>query len=616
MPDSQSTAALASRPSAPLAMPTQDLAKPSSAPPQPVPTRTRVVRAIVVLGTVAMTLAFSLQLYAIVSFVRLDPLLAVFLILASAAFSWVAYGTMLMATGFVLLLTGRQPVSIELQPPAPSNSRTALLFPVYHEPPSGIAGAIEALASDLSALGRVAQFDVFVISDTRDVELARAEERMFAALAGRLQATVAVSYRRRDENRAKKAGNIREWIERRGAAYDYFVVLDADSLMTGDLLARLVRTMDADPRLGLVQTVPRLLDGTTRFQHLQQFAGSVYGPVAAAGLAAFNGRDGNYWGHNAIIRTTAFAAAAGLPELPGKAPFGGHIQSHDFVEACLLLRAGWAVTMVPEAKGSYEGSPPGLIEYAARERRWAQGNMQHLSVLRRGRLTAMGRVHLSLGAASYLASALWLFMVVLGAGIAVAGDPAIPRYFGSEPQLFPMWPEIDPDAALRLVAATLAVVLAPKVMGLIWRLRTEPELGRWRSVRGVLAETALSTLIAPVLMAVHTRAVIEIVTGRDSGWMVQRRDGACISLRDALVFNWLHILLGIGLATACSLVSIDLLLWASPVCLGLILSAPMTWWTSRPAGPALRHVLATAEDLSPPPLLVRARQMARALSRR
>ena len=144
---------------------------------------------------------------------------------------------------------------------------------------------------------------------------------------------------------------------------------------------RLASAMDANPRVGLIQTVPRLVGGQTLFACLQQFAAGYYGPIVAAGLAAWHGGGGNYWGHNAIIRTRAFAASAGLPQLSGSPPLGGHILSHDFVEAALLRRAGWEVHLVPSLQGSYEGCPPTLSELIARDRRWAQGNLQHLRLL-------------------------------------------------------------------------------------------------------------------------------------------------------------------------------------------------------------------------------------------
>ena len=66
----------------------------------------------------------------------------------------------------------------------------------------------------------------------------------------------------------------------------------------------------------------------------------------------------------------------------------------------LLQRAGWGVHMAPTVDGSYENSPPCLVDLIVRDRRWAQGNLQHLKIVGQAGLTPMGRVHLLMGAFS------------------------------------------------------------------------------------------------------------------------------------------------------------------------------------------------------------------------
>ncbi len=216
------------------------------------------------------------------------------------------------------------------------------------------------------------------------------EADVYRALGRELDDIIPVYYRRRLKNTARKAGNIADWVGRFGAGYQSFVILDGDSVMSGATLVSLALAMDADPKAGLIQTVPRIVGGETLLQRLQQFACNTYGPPVAAGLAFWHRDQGNYWGHNAIIRTAAFAAAAGLPDLPGRKPFGGHIMSHDFVEAVLLQRAGYGVHMMPSLEGSYEGMPPNIIDVVARDRRWAQGNLQHLAIVSQPGLTPDG----------------------------------------------------------------------------------------------------------------------------------------------------------------------------------------------------------------------------------
>jgi membrane glycosyltransferase len=492
------------------------------------------------------------------------------------------------------------------------STRTALLFPVHHEDAARVAGTISAIAEELAADGRAHAFDVFILSDTRGADAGTAEEATYAALGHALAGTIHVYYRRRVENRGRKAGNIRDWVERFGAAYDFFVILDADSIMSGTALVRLALATQSDPRAGLIQTVPRLTGGTTLLQRLVQFASNVYGPSVAAGLASWHRDQGNYWGHNAIVRTAAFASSAGLPELPGRRPFGGHILSHDFVEAVLLGRAGWGVHMVPALEGSFEGLPPGLFDLIVRDRRWAQGNLQHLALVAAPGLTTMGRVHLAMGAFAYIVSAVWAASLGIGVVLALQGRQMIPSYFLDSKTLFPIWPVIDPGAAMRLFLATLAVVLLPKALGLVLEIqraqRRRELFGMPRAVAGVLTETLFSMLLAPILMMTQTAAVLQILLGRDAGWTAQRRDGARLELGDALHFHWRHTAAGVALAVICWEASPGLLVWMAPVILGLVLAGVLNWYTAQPASPALAAILSTQEDRVPAPILIRAQR--------
>ena len=391
---------------------------------------------------------------------------------------------------------------------------------------------------ELQALDRNKNFDVFVLSDTRGDAEAEREADLYRALGEKIRAITPVYYRRRERNTARKSGNIADWIERFGAAYQSFIVLDGDSVISGATLVSLAAAIESNPKAGLIQTVPRLVGGETLLQRLQQFASNTYGPAVAAGLAFWHRDQGNYWGHNAIIRTAAFAAAAGLPDLSGRRPFGGHILSHDFVEAVLLQRAGYGVHMMPSLRGSYEGLPPNIIDVVARDRRWAQGNLQHLAIVSQPGLTPMGRLHLSMGAASYLISAVWAMSLVVGVILALQGQQMIPSYFRDAKTLFPIWPIIDPGAALRLFLATLIVVLLPKALGLLltWK-EARAQRNVFAAVRvtlGVLIETIYSMLIAPIFMVTQTigsardsrRARLRLEAAKAQRWRpdVRRRD--------------------------------------------------------------------------------------------
>src|SRR5262249_3693767 len=156
-------------------------------------------------------------------------------------------------------------------------------------------------------------------------------ELQFLRLRERIGDHPRIFYRHRANNEGRKAGNIGEWVRHFGGAYEQMIVLDADSLMPSDTMVRLVAAMERHPNVGIIQTRPTIVGARTLFARMQQFAGRVYGPPIAYGLAWWFGAEGNYWGHNAVIRVEAFAAGAGLPPLRGPRPFGGTILSHDFV---------------------------------------------------------------------------------------------------------------------------------------------------------------------------------------------------------------------------------------------------------------------------------------------
>ncbi len=599
---------------APLAMPSQDLSVRVPRPAGSAGARAWIPRAAVVVGALSLTAAFAYELYGVLSFVAMTPIQFVFLVLSTVTFGWIAFGSLSAAKGFLPLFAGDKVDTLTIAPAdGPLDARTALLFPVYHEEPHRIAGTIAAMAEELLHLGKAQKFDVFVLSDTRGANEGDAEEACYRELAGRLGGLINVFYRRRIENTARKAGNIEDWIERFGGRYDHFIILDADSVMSGQSVVRLARTMERAPRAGLIQSIPRLTGATTLLQRLQQFASNVYGPAVAGGLASWHRDQGNYWGHNAIIRTAAFAAAAGLPVLTGRKPFGGPVLSHDFVEAALLQRAGWGVHMVPSLQGSYEGMPPGLVDLIIRDRRWAQGNLQHLALISRRGLTAMGRVHLSMGAFSYLVSAIWALSLMTGIVLALQSQQLIPSYFQDSKTLFPIWPVIDPGAAMRLFLGTMAVVLLPKALGLALEVKRAAEAGELfglpRALAAVTIETFFSMLLAPILMLTQTSAVVQILSGIDGGWKAQRRDDGTVPFQFAMRFHAWHMAAGAAIAFICWLVSPGLLLWMMPVIAGLVLAGPLNWLTAQPAGPAMSAVLSTWDDRDVPPILVRAREL-------
>jgi membrane glycosyltransferase len=494
-------------------------------------------------------------------------------------------------------------------------------MPIYNEAPARVFAAVQAICEDVGATGLGEAFDYFFLSDTTDPDIWIAEERALLAIRERMPSE-RLYYRHRRRNTSRKAGNIADFVSRWGGSYEHIVVLDADSLMTGDTIVRLAFAMEADPDAGIIQTLPLIINRNTLFARVQQFAARIAGPIVAAGLSAWMGRDGNYWGHNAIIRTSVFAAHAGLPDLRGRPPFGGHILSHDFVEAALIRRAGYAVYMLPTLGGSYEESPPSLIDLAARDRRWCQGNLQHLRVLPAKGLVLASRQHFANGIMGYLASPLWMAQLLVGIALVLQTSYIRPEYFTADFSLFPAWPRFDAERALRLFELTMGVLLAPKLFGLIAALidrRTRVASGgAIRLVLSAMVETIMSAFLAPIMMLIQSGSVIQILSGRDTGWNPQRRDDGSIPFRSIVRRHRAHVALGALTLFAGMLISPSLVVWMSPTIAGLILAIPLSWASGQLwIGVALRRLglLTTPEETSPPAIVQRANALSIELAR-
>lgn len=595
---------------APLDMPTQSL-RDAPARPQRLPSEPRAIalrRFLVIGGAVALTVIGTEEMYHVFAVNGLTALAIFMLALFVALFAWIALSFTSALAGFVSLMTGggHRLVTGADTPLPRLATRTALLMPTYNEQPARILAGLQAIDDSLRDIGLAEAFDVFILSDTTDPEIWIAEEAGFVALRERTRGHERIFYRRRPNNTARKAGNIAEWVRRFGGAYQQFLILDADSLMSGETLVRLVAAMERHPEVGLIQTLPIIVGGKTLFARVQQFAGRVYGPLIAHGIAWWHGAEGNYWGHNAMIRTRAFAECAGLPELPGRKPFGGPIMSHDFVEAALIRRGGWAVHMVPGLRGSYEEVPPTLADLAVRDRRWCQGNLQHAAVLPARGLHAISRLHLLTGIGSYITAPLWLLFILTGILIAVQARFVQPDYFPAGKSLFPQWPVIDPVRAMWMFVGTMGLLLVPKLLGGIVILLDRDErrgLGLLSLTGSILFETVIAGLMAPVVMLTQTIDVAAILLGRDSGWNPQRRNDGMIPSHEILRLYRRHTLLGLGLGIIAWTVSLSLALWMLPVVLGLALAIPLVLMTSRRwRGPLLR----TVEDAAPPSVVARA----------
>jgi membrane glycosyltransferase len=577
-------------------------------------------RVLVIGGTIALTALAAYQMYLVLTVNGLTLLQAIVLGLYVALFAWIAFSFMTVIIGFFAYVFG-DAGSLKIHPeeePLPEiTTRCALLVPTYNEEPRRLFARVEAIFESVALTRRTAHFDVFVLSDTADPEIWIEEEMRFFELQDRTTARGGIFYRHRSNNEGRKAGNIADWTRRFGGHYQSMIVLDADSLMTGSTIVRLVDALERHPHVGLIQTLPTIVNATTLFARLQQFASRVYGPLIGYGISSWHCAEGNYWGHNAIIRVSAFAGAAGLPTLRGRPPFGGPIMSHDFVEAALMRRMGWAVHVTPGLTGSYEESPPSLDDYTARGRRRCQGNLQHTAVLAARGLHWVSRLHLLTGIGSYVTAPMWLGFLLLGVLISLQAHFIRPEYFAPGFSLFPMWPTEDPYRAAFVFTGTMGILIFPKILGFVALLLNRIERrGLARLVFSLVVEIIISGLLAPVMMWRQSVAVIQILLGKDAGWSAQQRQGVSTPFKATLRRYASPTVVGAALAAAAYAVSVPLFLWMSPVILGLLLASPMAALTASSAlGHATRRLglLLTPEERHPPDIVRQANELASTL---
>lgn len=514
-------------------------------------------------------------------------------------------------------------------------AKTAVLMPIYNEEPAQVTARLLAIGEDLKQAGAGGKFDIFVLSDTTNPKIWVKEEKIWLEAKRILErpgfgteneeqgtaggAGLHIYYRRRAQNTARKSGNIEDFCNRWGAEYDFMLVLDADSLMTAETIVEMVRLMEANPHAGIIQASPQMVNSASMFARMQQFAGKVAGPVVGAGLAYWQAGNSNYWGHNAIIRTRAFIDCCGLPKLKGKGPFGGFILSHDFVEAALIARGGWSAWLLPELKGSYEECPPSMIDFAARDRRWCQGNLQHIKVLVSRGLHPVSRVHFLTGIMSYLSSPLWLLFLLAGLSMVLFREFIPPQYFGQTYSLFPTWPVFDKYGTIGLFVLSMAMLLVPKFLGLAAYLGGSGRGGReaWNAGKSLGLEIAVSTLMAPVMMLFQSKFVFDILRGKSVGWNAQNRSDEGTDWRTAWQIHKWHTALGAVTALAVWKYAHVLFWWLSPITLGLVLSVPLSVISSRvSAGRRLkeRGWFVIPEELCEPKVLARAKYWAGVLA--
>lgn len=468
------------------------------------------------------------------------------------------------------------------------HSSTAILLCIRNETPQRLVRNLEIMLSDLQTSGVGQHFTVYILSDTNDAAMVLDESASFARLQNQWSERIAMHYRRRTDNEGYKAGNIADFCQSFGHLHDFALVLDADSFMSGSAIVRLVRLMQANPRLGILQGLVMGLPATSPFSRLFQYGMRLGMRSYTMGSAWWQGDYGPFWGHNALLRLAPFMQHCHLPELPG----ARHILSHDLVEAVLMRRAGYEVRIYAQEDLSWEENPPSLSEYIRRDLRWCEGNLQYIHLLRLPHLKLLSRLQLLLAIFMFLGSPAWIVLILMGT-IATG--------------LYPDWAaSVGQNALAVFLLLCLVMWYLPKFAGALNVLLKSSERKRfggfWRFSGSLCVETLFSVLMTPITWLNHSMLIAALVLGKKGGWSGQARDDHTISWRQAIQQFWPHTLLGMVIFYI-FYTYYPASLWVVLILAGgLLLAIPFAIVTSQPVLGRLmiRHrLLSLPEEITP-----------------
>ena len=496
---------------------------------------------------------------------------------------WIVIGFWNGVIGFLLLrfsadpLAATAPCATLAGPDDPIVARTALVMCVRHEAPERMIRRLDVILRSLDRTGHGALFDLHILSDSTREDAAEDERRAIEGWRRGLDGAARVFYRRRAVNTGFKAGNIREFLLSRGADYELMITLDADSVMSGETILRLVRVMQANPKLGILQSLMVGLPARTAFARMFQFGMRASMRSYSMGAAWWSADAGPYWGHNAAIRVAPFRDHCGLDDLPGKPPLGGPVLSHDQVEAVLMRASGYEVAVLPEEGGSWEDNPTSLPDFLRRNLRWCQGNMQYLKLLRRPGLPLVGRMQLLLAVLMYAGAPAWIGFMIAGA-VQAFGAPSVIGEL-DPPGAFPV------GLSVGLFMTMLTLTFAPKLMGYLDVLSDPRKAARYGGASAfalsVAAEALFGFLLAPVISFSVTVFLIGLLGfGVCVGWEAQDRDGHGVGWREAAKKLWPATLFGLALSAALAASAPQVLFWAAPVLASFLLAVPFAVLTS------------------------------------
>jgi membrane glycosyltransferase len=525
---------------------------------------------------------------------------------------WVVTGFVTALMGFYVSVRGdKHALSAKQVAHHPMNpdARTAIIMPICNEDVATVFAGLRATCESVAATGHAKQFDVFVLSDSYTPEIAAAERAAWEDLRAALALNYAnnpnlpqveVYYRLRTRRTHRKAGNVADFCRRWGKDYRYMVVLDADSVMSGDCLSSMVKLMEANPTAGIIQTATQAIGHVTLHARAQQFASRMTGRLFTLGMQFWQLGESHYWGHNAIIRIQPFMAHCALAPIRGKGGMSGGIMSHDFVEAALMRRAGYHVWLVADLVGSYEQQPPDLLAELQRDRRWCQGNLQNARLMAEPGLHPVHRAMFATGTMAYASAPLWLAFLTLGTALWLTGSSVVEHWLAVPMELAGLW------------IWTLCLLFLPRVLGIVAVL-IRGEQRQFGGLGGLLKsaalESALAVVQAPVRMLAHSMFVLVALTGIKLDWKSPPREAAAVPWRIAVAQLAPMTLVIAALAVGIALIDASALAWLMPVGLPLLLAIPLTVLTSQIAlGNSLRDrgFLLIPEESRSPAVLRRA----------
>ncbi|MEA2758419.1 MAG: rane glycosyltransferase [Methylobacteriaceae bacterium] len=505
----------------------------------------------------------------------------VFVALFAITLPWTVIGFWNAAIGFLVMRLCRDPI-LTVNPLAknirgdePVSASTAILMCIRNESPDQVIRNLEPLLDGLIRARVAHLFHAYLLSDSSEPDIIAAEADRFEAFAAKWKGAVPITYRRRVVNTAFKSGNMRDFCERFGANHEFAVTLDADSFMPAHAVLRLVRIMQANPRLGILQTLIVGLPSVSPFARVFQFGMRLSMRSHTLGAAWWQGDCGPYWGHNAILRLEPFTIHCAMPVLPGNGPLAGHVLSHDQVEAALMRRAGYDVRVLPEEGLSFEESPPTLLEFKRRDLRWLHGNMQYWQLLNLPGLKPVSRFQLLFAILMYLNSPAWMAMMALGTivlAFSEAQRSSVPVSLG---------------AGAVLVGVVMSMTWAPKiasVIDLLLRDSARRSYGGGASfVSNVATETLHMLILSPIMALAHTLFLIRLLVFRRGGsWNSQLRESHAVPWRLALTRLWPQTLAGCAVIGVIGMKAPEKLALAALGAGGLLLAIPFAVATASP----------------------------------